>query len=176
MQVQLQVSGAGKVSTTRAENTVSGPALLAVMVYVTLPPGYAVVTPSELVIDRSTSCAVRISQPKSAGGAPPKFASVPAGLFDANEPAAVVTKYWSVLVPRSGGEKMPWARLSSCAAVAPVVPLASSNATPAQIVELGRTNLVLVLMVPTRPAVKTIGLYVGAATSVPGPPPGPSGR
>ena len=132
-QVQLQVSDAGKVSTTRASNTVSGPALLAVMVYTTLPPGKAVATPSELVIDRSTSCAVRISQPKSAGGAPPKLVSVPTGLFESNEPAAVVTKYWSVLVPRSGGEKMPRARLSSCAAVAPVVPPLLSNAMPAQI-------------------------------------------
>ena len=157
-QVQLQVSGAGKVSTTRAPNTVSGPALLAVMVYATLPPGKAVATPSELVIDRSTSCAVRISQPKSAGGAPPKLASVPTGLSEANEPAAVVTKYWSVLVPRSGGEKMPRARLSSCAAVAPVEPPLLSNAMPAQIRELGRTNFVLVLMVPTRPAVNTIAL------------------
>ena len=128
------------------------------------------------MIDRSTSCAVRISQPKSAGGVPPKLVSVPTGLSEANEPAAVVTKYWSALVPRSGGEKMPRARLSSCAAVAPVVPPLLSNAMPAQIGELGRTNLVLVLMVPTTPAVNTIGLYVHASMSVPGPPPGPSGR
>ena len=68
-QVQLQVSVAGKRSTTRASNTAWGPALLAVMVYVTLPPGKAVSTPSDFVIERLTSCAVRISQPKSAGGA-----------------------------------------------------------------------------------------------------------
>ncbi len=72
-QVQLHVSVAGKRVDDARTGRRLGPALLAVMVYVTLPPGKAVSTPSELVIDRLTSCAVRISQPKSAGGAPPKF-------------------------------------------------------------------------------------------------------
>ena len=71
---------------------------------------------------------------------------------------------------------MPWARLSSCAAVAPVVPPLLSNAMPAQIAELRRTNVLLVLMVPTTPAVNAVGLYVRASMSVPGPPPGPLGR
>ena|SRR5436190_16518742 len=91
-QIQLQASNPEKESRTRASNTGSGPALLAVMVYTTMPPGATVVTPSDLVIDRLTFCAVRISQPKSAGGAPPKSPSVPSGLSEANEPAAVVTK------------------------------------------------------------------------------------
>jgi hypothetical protein len=53
-QVQVTpVSVAGNVSATVAPVTADGPALLAVMVYVTPPPGVAVVTPSVFVIARS---------------------------------------------------------------------------------------------------------------------------
>src|SRR5580765_8766562 len=52
-QVVLQVSEAGNVSATVAPVAALGPALLAVMVYVTEPPGVAVVTPSVLVMERS---------------------------------------------------------------------------------------------------------------------------
>ena len=58
---------------------------------------------------------------------------------------------------------MPRARLSSCAAVAPLEPPLLSNPTLAQTEETGRVNLVLVLMVPTTPAWNTIGLYEYAA-------------
>src|SRR5690606_22347639 len=44
---------AGKVSVTDAPSTLLGPAFDAVMVYVTLPPGVAFVTPSVLVMLRS---------------------------------------------------------------------------------------------------------------------------
>jgi len=52
-QVQLQVKIAGKVSVTVAPLALLGPALLAVIVYVTDPPGVALVTPSVTVIARS---------------------------------------------------------------------------------------------------------------------------
>src|SRR5438105_3095513 len=52
-QVQVAVRLAGKVSATVAPMTLLGPALLAVIVYVTLPPAAAVVIPSVLVIARS---------------------------------------------------------------------------------------------------------------------------
>src|SRR3954469_16306641 len=51
--VQVPVSDAGNVSATVAPDAFEGPALLAVIVYVTLPPGVAVVTPSVFVIDKS---------------------------------------------------------------------------------------------------------------------------
>src|SRR5262245_33637559 len=44
--VQVAVKDAGNVSTTVAPVALLGPALLATIVYVTLPPGTAVVTPS----------------------------------------------------------------------------------------------------------------------------------
>src|SRR3954453_22957836 len=53
MQVQAQVSEAGKVSATVAPVALLGPALLAVIVYVTEPPGVVVVTPSVLVTLKS---------------------------------------------------------------------------------------------------------------------------
>jgi hypothetical protein len=59
-QVHVQVSLAGKVSATVAPVTLLGPALLAVIVYVTLPPAVALVTPSVLVIERS-ALAVTVS-------------------------------------------------------------------------------------------------------------------
>ena len=52
-QVHVQVRLAGNVSATVAPVTLLGPALLAVIVYVTEPPGVAVVTPSVMVIARS---------------------------------------------------------------------------------------------------------------------------
>src|SRR5437870_2888073 len=52
-QVQVQVSEAGNVSATVEAVALLGPALEAVMVYVTEPPAVAVVTPSVLVIERS---------------------------------------------------------------------------------------------------------------------------
>src|SRR5689334_19248003 len=62
--VHVQVNDAGNVSATVDEvkpcgalalagRALLGPALLAVIVYVTEPPGVAVVTPSVLVIERS---------------------------------------------------------------------------------------------------------------------------
>src|SRR3954463_4947834 len=51
--VQVQVSEAGNVSATVALVALLGPALLAVTVYVTEPPGVAVVTPSVLEMERS---------------------------------------------------------------------------------------------------------------------------
>src|SRR3954454_13000667 len=51
-QVQVQVSEAGKVSATEEPGALLGPALEAVTVSVTEPPGVAVVTPSVLVIPR----------------------------------------------------------------------------------------------------------------------------
>ena len=59
-QVQLQVSDAGNVSATVTPGALLGPALLAVIVYVTLPPGTAVVTPSVLVIAMS-ACGTSVS-------------------------------------------------------------------------------------------------------------------
>src|SRR5215468_2631444 len=58
--VQVAVSAAGNVSATVAPGAFDGPALDAVIVYVTLPPGVAVVTPSVFVIDRS-ACATNVS-------------------------------------------------------------------------------------------------------------------
>src|SRR3954469_12829168 len=52
-QVQVAVSEAGNVSATVAPVTALGPALLAVIVYVVVPPAVTVVTPSVFVIDRS---------------------------------------------------------------------------------------------------------------------------
>src|SRR5262245_3026519 len=52
-QVHVAVSAAGNVSATVAPVALLGPALDAVIVYVTDPPGVAVVTPSVLVIPRS---------------------------------------------------------------------------------------------------------------------------
>src|SRR5262245_37603682 len=51
--VQVQVSEAGNVSATVAPVALLGPALLAVIVYVVLPPAVTVVTPSTLVMERS---------------------------------------------------------------------------------------------------------------------------
>jgi hypothetical protein len=51
--VHVQVSDAGNVSAIVEPGALLGPALLAVIVYVTLPPGVAEVTPSVLVIERS---------------------------------------------------------------------------------------------------------------------------
>src|SRR3954469_18521777 len=59
-QVHVQVSDAGKVSATVAPGALLGPALDDVMVYVTEPPGVAVVTPSVLVTARS-DCGVSVS-------------------------------------------------------------------------------------------------------------------
>src|SRR3954447_24235049 len=58
--VHVQVSEAGNVSATVAPVALLGPALDAVMVYVTEPPGVAVVTPSVFVTARS-ACAVSVS-------------------------------------------------------------------------------------------------------------------
>src|SRR5215468_2702209 len=52
--VQVAVSAAGNVSATVAPGAFDGPALDAVIVYVTLPPGVAVVTPSVFEIAKST--------------------------------------------------------------------------------------------------------------------------
>src|SRR6185369_17716884 len=52
-QVQVAVRLAGKVSATVTPLAFEGPALLAVIVYVTEPPAVAVVTPSVFVIARS---------------------------------------------------------------------------------------------------------------------------
>src|SRR5688500_3970287 len=54
VQAHVQVSGAGNASVTIAPVAPLGPALRAAMVYVTLPPGVALATPSVLVIE---SCA-----------------------------------------------------------------------------------------------------------------------
>src|SRR5207237_6325957 len=51
--VQFAVRDAGKVSATVTPSASLGPALEAVIVYVTEPPGVAVVTPSVLVMLRS---------------------------------------------------------------------------------------------------------------------------
>src|SRR6185295_1613760 len=51
--VHVQVSDAGNVSVTDEPGALLGPALDAVIVYVTEPPGVAVVTPSVLVTARS---------------------------------------------------------------------------------------------------------------------------
>src|SRR5262245_13693100 len=59
--VQVAVRDAGNVSATVAPVTLLGPALLATIVYVTLPPGVAVVTPSVLVIPRF-ACGVSVSE------------------------------------------------------------------------------------------------------------------
>jgi hypothetical protein len=62
--VQVAVKDAGNVSATVAPVTLLGPALLAVIAYVTLPPGVAVVTPSVFVIARSafpTSVSVSVA-------------------------------------------------------------------------------------------------------------------
>jgi len=58
--VHVHVSLAGNVSATVDPLALLGPALLAVIVYVTLPPAVAVLTPSVLVIDRS-ACAPSVS-------------------------------------------------------------------------------------------------------------------
>src|SRR5262245_37388709 len=58
--VQVAVRLAGNVSATVEPGASPGPALLAVIVYVTLPPGTAVVTPSVFVIARS-ACGVSVS-------------------------------------------------------------------------------------------------------------------
>src|ERR1044072_3514303 len=58
-QLQEPVSPAGRVSWTRAPVTVAGPLLLAVIVYVTAPPGATEGTPSVLVIARSFGSAGR---------------------------------------------------------------------------------------------------------------------
>src|SRR5438132_1441816 len=54
-QVQVAVRLAGNVSATVAPGALEGPALLAVIVYVTEPPGVAVVTPSVFVMARSAT-------------------------------------------------------------------------------------------------------------------------
>src|SRR6476469_6141955 len=59
-QVQVQVSDAGNMSATVAPVALLGPAFDAVIVWVTLPPGVAVVTPSVLVIARSAD-ALKVS-------------------------------------------------------------------------------------------------------------------
>src|SRR5438874_7426578 len=78
------------------------------------------------------------SQPKLAGGAPPKLIPDPAGLADWM-PAAVERKATSLLPPTVGGLKVPWPKLFGWASVAPVLPLLSSNTTPAQKTD-GRSN------------------------------------
>src|SRR4051794_35029779 len=55
--VHVQVRDAGKVSATVAPVAVLGPEFDATIVYVTDPPGVAVVTPSVLVIARSALAA-----------------------------------------------------------------------------------------------------------------------
>src|SRR6185295_15429227 len=56
-QVHVQVNEAGKVSATEEPGASLGPGFDAVIVYVTEPPGVAVVTPSVLVIARSALAA-----------------------------------------------------------------------------------------------------------------------
>ena len=58
--VHVQVSVAGNVSATVAPVALLGPELLAVMVYVTDPPGVATTTPSVFVMARS-ALAARVS-------------------------------------------------------------------------------------------------------------------
>jgi hypothetical protein len=53
--VHVAVNAAGNVSATLAPDAFDGPAFDAVIVYVTLPPGTAVVTPSVFVIAKSAS-------------------------------------------------------------------------------------------------------------------------
>ena|SRR5438445_2076674 len=63
-QVQVQVSTAGNVSATVAPAAGVALGFDTVIVYVTLPPGTAVVTPSFLVIARSaTNAACTLMQP-----------------------------------------------------------------------------------------------------------------
>ena len=72
-QVVEHVSEAGNVSATVAPVAVLGPALLAVIEYVTEPPAVAVVTPSLFVIERS---ALAESVSVSVAELLPGFASV----------------------------------------------------------------------------------------------------
>ena len=65
-QVQVQVRLAGKVSATVTPVTGSGPALLAVIVYVVLPPGMLVVVPLVLLIDKSADKSRLVSAKLSA--------------------------------------------------------------------------------------------------------------
>jgi hypothetical protein len=79
--VHVAVKDAGNVSATVAPVTLLGPALLAVIVYVTLPPGVAVVTPSVFVIERSafpTSVSVSVAElfPGVGSVTPPGTATV----------------------------------------------------------------------------------------------------
>src|SRR3954447_12454023 len=81
--VQVQVSDAGNVSATVDPAALLGPALAAVIVYVTDPPGVAVVTPSVLVIARSAwapraSLSVAELLPGVGSVAPPGAATVAA--------------------------------------------------------------------------------------------------
>ena len=80
-QVQVQVKLAGNVSATVAPVALLGPALLAVIVYVTEPPGVAVATPSVTVIDRSAlalsvSVSVAVLFPGVGSVTPPGAATV----------------------------------------------------------------------------------------------------
>ena len=84
-QVVEQVSEAGKVSATVEPGALLGPAFDAVMVYVTEPPGVAVVTPSVFVIPRfalgdSVSLSVAELLPGTGSVMPPAVATV--AVFD----------------------------------------------------------------------------------------------
>lgn len=68
--VQVQVSMAGNVSATVAPVTLLGPAFEAVIVYITEPPGVAVLTPSVLVIARSADGVVLVKLKFIDGEAP----------------------------------------------------------------------------------------------------------
>src|ERR1035437_2744300 len=115
------------------------------------------------------------SQPKLATGTPPKLRKLPAGLFETKEPAKVVLKKASVLVPISGGSKRPCPRLFNCAKVAPVAPVLLSKVIPAQMFELVGLNVVSpVVKYTLTPTGKAIEAKLYAATRVPGPPPAPS--
>src|SRR6185295_7198944 len=79
--VHVAVSDAGSVSATVAPTAFEGPALLAMIVYVTEPPGTAVVTPSVLVIPRfawgvSVSVSVAELFPGAGSVTPPGAATV----------------------------------------------------------------------------------------------------
>ena len=79
--VHVQVSEAGKVSATVAPAALLGPELLAVIVYVTEPPGVADVTPSVFVIARSAdalnvSVSVAVLLPGAGSVTPPGGATV----------------------------------------------------------------------------------------------------
>ena len=93
-QVQLQVRLAGKVSITVALPALFGPALLATMVYVVLPPGVLLVVPLVLVMDRSAPAnSVIVKYDSSWNPEEPQTANVTVS-FDGG-PEIEITRYES---------------------------------------------------------------------------------